>query len=332
MKKVISTMLSMLLCILLMAGCSNSDTNSEGEKSDTKTLLKVASLKGPTTMGMAKLMEDARVGKALNEYEFDMYGTADEIVPKLVNNEIDVALVPCNLASVLYNKTEKGVQVAGINTLGVLYILENGNAIQSLEDLRGKTLYSVGKGTTPEFSLNYILEQNGIIPGKDVQIEFKSEATELAAIMSQSEGVAAVLPQPYATVVQAQNPNVRIAIDFTAEWEQVDKEGTLVTGVILARKAFIEENPDAFQAFLDEYEASTLYVNENVEEAAAWITEYGIVPNVQIGVKAIPKSNLSYIEGDEMQTKVHNYLKVLFDANPQSVGGSLPENDFYYKR
>jgi NitT/TauT family transport system substrate-binding protein len=260
-----------------------------------------------------------------------MYGTADEIVPKLVNNEIDIALVPCNLASVLYNKTEGAVQVAGINTLGVLYILENGDSIQRLVDLKGKTIYSTGKGTTPEYSLNYILEQNGIVPGTDVKIEFKSEATEIAALMSESDEIIAVLPQPFATVVQAKNPDVRIAIDFTEEWEKIDAEGTLVTGVVIARKAFIEENPEAFQVFLGEYGASTQYVNENVEEAAGWIAEYGIVPNAEVGAKAIPKCNITFIKGDEMQTKISNYLKVLFEANPQSVGGSLPEDDFYYK-
>lgn len=176
------------------------------------------------------------------------------------------------------------------------------------------------------------LKQAKAILGDDVQIEFKSEATEVAALMGQEEGIAAVLPQPFATVIQGQNPNVRIAIDFTEEWEKIDSKGTLVTGVIIARRAFIEENQEAFQAFLEEYKSSTQYVNENVEEAAEWIAEYGIVPNAQIGAKAIPKSNITYIDGDEMQEKVGNYLEVLFEANPQSVGGNLPEDDFYYKK
>lgn len=338
MKKIIPIILIVVLIISMLAGCGNGDANngnnggSGGEEPLEKVLFNIASLKGPTTMGMAKLIEDTKSGDVTHDYQFEMYGTADEIVPKLVNEEIDVALVPCNLASVLYNRTEGAVQVAGINTLGVLYILESGDSIQSLEDLRGKTIYSVGKGTTPEYSLNYILEENGIVPGNDVQIEFKSEATELAALMGQGKEVAAVLPQPFATVVQAQNPDIRIAIDFTEEWEKIDSKGTLVTGVIIARKAFIEENPEAFQTFLDEYKMSTQYVNENPEEAAEWIAEYGIVPNAQIGAKAIPKSNITYIDGDEMQVKINKYLEVLLEANPQSVGGNLPEDDFYYKK
>ncbi|MGI6732322.1 MAG: ABC transporter substrate-binding protein [Anaerovoracaceae bacterium] len=335
MKKIISIALILVLGISMLAGCgSNGDNDGNGGAIEPaeRISFNIASLKGPTTMGMAKLIEDAKSGETAHDYQFNMYGTADEIVPKLVNGEIDVALVPCNLASVLYNRTEGAIQVAGINTLGVLYILESGDSIQSLEDLRGKTIYSTGKGTTPEYSLNYILTENGIVPGDDVQIEFKSEATEVAALMGQEEGIAAVLPQPFATVIQGQNPNVRIAIDFTEEWEKIDSKGTLVTGVIIARRAFIEENQEAFQAFLEEYKSSTQYVNENVEEAAEWIAEYGIVPNAQIGAKAIPKSNITYIDGDEMQEKVGNYLEVLFEANPQSVGGNLPEDDFYYKK
>ncbi|NLY70513.1 MAG: ABC transporter substrate-binding protein, partial [Clostridiales bacterium] len=208
----------------------------------------------------------------------------------------------------------------------------SGDSIKGVEDLRGKTIYSVGKGTTPEFSLNYILAENGIEPGTDVNIEYKSEATELAAILSQADNAIAVLPQPYATVVQAKNPNVRIAIDFTEEWEKISENSTLVTGVVLARKEFIENNTKAFESFLDEHQASTMYVNENLEEAAKWIEEHGIVPNVDIGVKAIPKCNITFIDGEEMKTKVGGYLEVLFNANPNSVGGKLPEDDFYFIR
>ncbi|NLP30960.1 MAG: ABC transporter substrate-binding protein [Clostridiales bacterium] len=324
MKK-LSIFLSIILCIALLSGCASNDDVPQ-------TTIQVASLKGPTTMGMVKLMNDAKEDNTSNNYEFNVYGTADEIVPQLVNKEVDIALVPCNLASVLYNKTEGAVQVAGINTLGVLYILESGDSVQSIEDLKGKTIYSVGKGTTPEFSLNYILAENGIEPGVDVSIEYKSEATELAAILSQAENTIAVLPQPYATVVQTKNPNVRLAIDFTEEWEKISDDSTLVTGVLLARKEFVENNSKAFESFLDEYQASTKYVNENPEEAAKWIEEYGIVPNVEIGVKAIPKCNITFIEGDEMKAKVSGYLEVLFDANPNSVGGKLPEDDFYFIR
>ena len=211
-------------------------------------------------MGMVKLMNDAEEGAVKHDYQFEIFGTADEVVPKLVNGDLDIALVPCNLASVLYNKTQGAVQIAAVNTLGVLYVVESGDTVQSIQDLVGKTVYSTGKGTTPEFALNYILNQNGIEPGKDVNIEYKSEATEIAVMLENAENTIAVLPQPYVTAVQMQNEKVRVALSFTEEWDKVSPDSGLVTGVVLVRKAFAEENPLALSEFLDDYKASTEYV------------------------------------------------------------------------
>jgi NitT/TauT family transport system substrate-binding protein len=334
MKKWFAFLLVLALCFGLLAGCGTTgteDPEAEPEVADLTTF-RIASLKGPTTMGMVKLMNDAEEGAVKHDYQFEVFGTADEVVPKLVNGDLDIALVPCNLASVLYNKTQGAVQIAAVNTLGVLYVVESGDTVQSIQDLVGKTVYSTGKGTTPEFALNYILNQNGIEPGKDVNIEYKSEATEIAVMLENAENTIAVLPQPYVTAVQMQNEKVRVALSFTEEWDKVSPDSGLVTGVVLVRKAFAEENPLALSEFLDDYKASTKYVNANVEEAAAWVEKYGIVAKAPIAVKAIPACNITYIEGDDMKAKVGGYLQVLFDANPQSVGGALPEDDFYFKR
>jgi NitT/TauT family transport system substrate-binding protein len=334
MKKWFAFLLVLALCFGLLAGCGTTgteDPEAEPEVADLTTF-RIASLKGPTTMGMVKLMNDAEEGAVKHDYQFEVFGTADEVVPKLVNGDLDIALVPCNLASVLYNKTQGAVQIAAVNTLGVLYVVESGDTVQSIQDLVGKTVYSTGKGTTPEFALNYILNQNGIEPGKDVNIEYKSEATEIAVMLENAENTIAVLPQPYVTAVQMQNEKVRVALSFTEEWDKVSPDSGLVTGVVLVRKAFAEENPLALSEFLDDYKASTEYVNANVEEAAAWVEKYGIVAKAPIAVKAIPACNITYIEGDDMKAKVGGYLQVLFDANPQSVGGALPEDDFYFKR
>lgn len=330
MKKLITVLLAIVLCLGLFAGCAATETKEPD--SAAPTTFRVASLKGPTTMGMVKLMKDAENGSAKHNYQFEMFGTADEVVPKLVNAELDVALLPCNLASILYNRTEGTVQVAAINTLGVLYIVESGDTVHSIQDLAGKTVYSTGKGTTPEFALNYILNENGIEPGKDINIEYKSEATEIAAMLKDAENTIAVLPQPYVTAVQMQNEKVRVALSLTEEWDKVSKESSLVTGVVLVRKAFAEENALAFSEFLDEYKASTEYVNANVEEAAVWVESYGIVAKAPIAVKAIPACNITYIEGDDMKAKVSGYLEVLFNADPKSVGGALPKDDFYFNR
>lgn len=330
MKKMITVFLAMVLSLALLTGCAATDTKDEGPAA--LTTFRIASLKGPTTMGMVKLMQDAENGLAKHDYQFEMFGTADEVVPKLVNGELDVALLPCNLASILYNRTEGAVQVAAINTLGVLYVVESGDTVHSIQDLVGKTVYSTGKGTTPEFALNYILNANGIEPGKDITIEYKSEATEIAAMLTDTENTIAVLPQPYVTAVQMQNDKVRVAMSLTEEWDKVSTESSMVTGVVLVRKAFAEENPVAFSEFLDEYKASTEYVNANVEEAAVWVESYGIVAKAPIAVKAIPACNITYIDGDEMKTKVNGYLEVLFNADPKSVGGALPKDDFYFNR
>ncbi len=317
----IALALTMMLSLVAWTGAETTDT--------TKTAIRVGSMKGPTTMGIVKLMQDDEAGIAANDYEFTMSGSADELVPLLVKGELDVALVPCNLASVLYNNTKGAVQVAAINTLGVLYIVETGDSIQSVADLKGKTIYSTGKGTTPEYALNYVLSLNGLTPGEDVTIEYKSEATEVAAALSSGTADIAMLPQPFVTATISQNENLRVALSLTEEWEKVNAESALVTGVAVVRKAFYEENPEAVKAFLEEYAASAEYVNANAAEAAEWIAELGIVAKAPLAEKAIPACNIVLITGDEMKTKVSGYLSSLFDQNAAAVGGALPDDAFY---
>jgi NitT/TauT family transport system substrate-binding protein len=344
MKKITSIALSLLLVLGLFAGCkpasdepssvpdeSSAPISSE-EPTAERTTFRIASLKGPTTMGLTKLMSDVAAGEARHDYQVTMYGTADEIVPQIVSGEVDAALIPCNLASVLYNsKAEGKIEVAAINTLGVLYVVETGDTIQSIADLKGKTIYTTGKGTTPEYALNYVLTQNGLTPGKDVTIEFKSEATEVLSAMQLSSGYPiAMLPQPYVTTAQSKMENLRVALDLTEEWDKVSADSGLVTGVLVAQKDFIEKNPLAFEEFLADYQASTEYVNANVDEAAKLVAEYGIVPAEGIAKKAIPQCNITFIAGEEMKKKVSGYLGVLFEQNPKSVGGALPDDAFYY--
>jgi len=240
--------------------------------------------------------------------------------------------VPCNLAAVLYNKTQGAISVAAVNTLGVLYVVETGETIRSFADLKGKTIYSTGKGTTPEFALNYLLRENGLDPAADVTIEYKSEATEVAAMLAESTDAVAVLPQPFVTTAMMQNENLRIALSLTEEWDVLQGEGgsTLVTGVTIVRNAVIEQNPAAFAEFLKEYESSVAYTESNPQETAALIAGYGIVPKEPIALKALPYCNLKFVKGSEMQEKVSGYLQVLFDADPKSVGGTLPDDAFYY--
>ncbi len=297
-----------------------------------KADISVAVMKGPTAIGMVKLMEENEAGNAANNYSFMVAGAADEISPLLIKGELQMAAVPCNLASVLYNKTEGKITMLAVNTLGVLYIVETGDSIRSVADLKGKTIYSTGKGTTPEYTLRYLLSAAGIDPDKDVTIEFKSEATEIAALLTDADDAIAMLPQPYVTTVMMNNDKVRIALDVTKEWENLTNgESSVVTGVIVAQKSFVEENKEAVDAFLAEYAESTLYANEQTEAAAELVEKYGIF-KAAVAKKAIPYCNIVCIQGDEMEAKAGAYLNTLYEQAPNSVGGKLPATDFFYKK
>lgn len=288
--------------------------------------VRVAALKGPTAMGMVKMMDD----DAGTNYAFEILASADEITPRLTQGDLDIAALPANLASVLYNRTGGEIRVLAINTLGVLYIAERGDGIHSVADLKGRTIYTAGKGSTPEYALNYILTANGLTPGEDVTIEFKSEHSECLAALMADETAAAMLPQPFLTTAMQKAEDVRMALDLTKEWDALQGEGgsAMITGVVAARAAFIDENPDAVAKFLADYEASVEFTNANAAEAAALVGKYDIVPEA-VAAKALPGCNICFIAGNEMQEKLSGYLQVLYDAAPESVGGALPDAGFY---
>ncbi len=290
----------------------------------------IASLKGPTTMGIVKLMTDSENGNTFNKYNVTIHAAADEIVAGVVSGNTDIANVPANLAAVLYNKTEGQIQVCSVNTLGVLYVVTTGDEITSVADLKGKTVYSTGKGTTPEYVFNHILRQNGLEPQTDVIIEYKSEAAECAAVMAESENAVAVLPQPYVTAAQLQNENIKIALSLTDEWAKVSTT-PLITGVTTVQKSVAEENNGAFENFLSEYAASVNYVNENTDKAAELIGAYDIV-KAPVAKKALPYCNITLLRDDSMKTAVKGYWEVLFEADKTAVGGSMPDDSVFYTR
>lgn len=313
-------------------GQTESDSSENPGASQENVEISIAALKGPTAIGMIQVIENAETGGTANGYTFTLAGTADEITADIIKGNIQIAAVPCNLASVLYNKTEGAIQVAAINTTCVLYIVETGESINTVEDLKGKTIYSTGKGTTPEYTLNYLLRAAGIDPETDVTIEYKSEAAEVAAILAESDDAVAMLPQPYVTVAMTQNEKLRIALDVAAEWERYADDGSsVVTGVVIVNKAFAKEHKAALDAFLAEYQTSTQYVTENVEAAAELVEKFDIV-KAAVAKKAIPYCNIVFIEGEEMQTRIDGYLKALYEQDASSVGGTLPAGDFYYSR
>lgn len=359
-----------LLCAGLMAGCSDKDAGSSGgsdslngsdnsvsesvpenasDSADTEQAaptsdadapeseevppisspesVRVMALSGPTAMGLTKLMDRTESEDLL--YDFTIATAVDEISPMIIQGNTDICCVPANLGAVLCNKTEGGVEVLAVNTLGVLYLCENGNTVAEISDLRGKTIYSSGKGATPEYALNYILSENGINPETDVTIEWKSEHAECVAALSSDEDGVAMLPQPFATVAQSQNENINVVIDLNEEWDKLENGSALITGAVIARTEFVEQYPEAVYRFLSDYMASVDFVNNNVAEASQLVEKYGII-NAAVAEKAIPKCNIVCITGEEMKDKLSGYLNVLFEQNPQAVGGAVPADSFYY--
>lgn len=341
LRKTIFSITALILSLTMLSACSSNaaspspspvETTLESPTSTAESL-NVMALKGPTAMGMVKLIKDANDGNTQYNYNFSIVGTPDEVVAKVAKGEVDIAAIPCNLASVLYNKTKGGITVTNINTLNVLYILENGKKINSVKDLKGKTIYTLGKGATPEYTLNYILTQNGIDPEKDVNIVYKSESTEVAALLADGTASVAMLPQPYVTTVLNKNSDLRVALNVGDEWDKVKGEdaGSVVTGVLIVRNEVLENNKAAVDAFLAGYKDSVDYVNSNLDDAATLVGENDIVP-AAIAKLAIPECNITYIDGKDMKDKISGYLKVLYAQNPQSVGGTLPDDNFYYEK
>lgn len=327
MKKAAMVMSAVLL-FSLFTGCGN--TQKAAEKELQAAEVRVGSLKGATSIGLLQLMNAAENGETANTYTFTMATQADELLPQVISGDLDIALVPANVASILYQKTEGGVQVIDINTLGVLYMISSDTAITDIEDLKGKTIYLTGKGTTPDYVLHYLLSENGLTD-QDVTLEYKSEATEVAAVLAKQPEAIGLLPQPFVTAACVQNESLQIILDLTREWEKVqgDTGSALVTGVTVARREFIENYPDAVTLFLQEHQKSAAYATEDVEQTAAWTVEQGIIAKEPIAQKAIPFCNITFVDGEAMKKALSGYLQVLFEQDQAAVGGALPADDFY---
>lgn len=336
----------LVLVITMFAGCSSGNNSSslpasestepigggassepESEAPSEKSTVRVGAIKGPSSLGMLGVMENNEQQIALNSYEFTLAGSPQDIQAKLINGELDIAAIPTNLASVLYNKTNQGISAVAVGTLGVLYVLSKEDAITSFKDLEGKTIYASGQGSTPEYVLDYLIDKNGL-SGK-ISVEYKAEHAELASLIASGNADIAMLPQPFVTTVTSKDDSVKIVMDLNEEWRSATDTELAMTCIVV-RNEFLSENKDAVDKFIEEYKASTEFVNANVDEAAELSGKFEIIP-AEVAQKAIPYCSIICIAGNDMKTSVNPLLEVLMGANPQSVGGQVPDDAFYYK-
>ena len=337
MKKVraiVSLLLALTLALSLTA-CGG-QANSEPEQPETQEELTAAEinlyvLSGPTGIGAMNLWAASDAGDTKNTYHITMPGANDEVVAALSKGDADIAAVATNLAATLYNKTDGGVTVLAVNTLGVLSLLSNGQEAATVSDLKGKTVYAPGQGANPEYILRYVLTGNGLDPDKDVTLQFVGEGSELLTVWQSDPEAIILAPQPVATSILMQNENARTLFDMTEEWDKIaGGDSTLMMGCVIVRNEFLQANPGAVELFLQEYAASIEKAQFDVEGTAALCEQYGLIPKAALAQKAIPSCGLTFVTGAEMKTGLSGYLQVMFDANPKSVGGALPGDGFYY--
>ncbi|PKM51687.1 MAG: hypothetical protein CVV02_05305 [Firmicutes bacterium HGW-Firmicutes-7] len=327
MNKLLKRFISIGLVMVLSVSVSACTAN----KNEPKTPINIAVLKGPTGMGMAKLMEDESDLVDPN-FLFSAYGSPDELVSKIINNEVDIAALPTNLASVIYNKTGGDVELIAVNTLGVIYILDTTGTINSIKDLKGKNISASGKGTVVEYVFSYLLKSNGLDPEKDLEIDYSFSHEELSAHVAAGNIEIALLPQPFVTTTIMKNKNVEIAVDLTEEWDALENGSQLTMGCLVASKAFVEANKDKLDDFLNAYEESVTWVNDNPERAGEYIEKHGIIGNKEVATIAIPNCSIVYKDGKEAKEMLQGFYKVLFEIDAKALGGTLPNDAFYYQK
>ncbi len=325
MKKRLFLLITVIVLALTLLSCSQTPAL------DTEKEISVMVLNGTTGFGAAKLIDDSANGNTELNYKFSVESDASVVNSALINGSVDIAALPTNAAAVVYNKTGGNVKVAAVNTLGVLYIVENGESVNSFADLKGKTVYVPGQGSNPEYVTAFLCEENGLKVGEDVTLDFTYNApADLRTAVASGQVEIAVLPEPMVTIAKTANADLRVALDLTKEWDKVAEKNSLMQGCIVVTKKFADENPQELNKFLEEYGQSVNFVNENPTEASEMIAEHGIFEKAQVAAKAIPNCNLCYITGEEMKTSLSKFYEVLLEADPASVGGSLPSDDIYY--
>ena len=331
MKKLICMILALALLVSLCA-CGK---RGNGEASETQTpeadvTVKVMALNGPTGFGMAGLMHNSASGSAGQAYEFSVETDASNIAAALISGSVDIAALPTNAASVVYNKTGGAVQALALNTRGVLYLLSDGSRkIVDFTSMAGEIVYAPAQN--PSFILEALCRAYGLTPGEDLTIDNSiAQPADLRTAIAAGEIHLAVLPEPMVTTALAENENLRVDMDLTEQWDMVQPQGSLVQGCVAVRKEFAEKHPGQVRTFLEEYQASVALCSDDAAAAAGYIAEAGILPNAELAQAALPNCNLCFVTGADMKTQLSRYLELIGQVNAQSIGGQLPGDDFYY--
>jgi len=321
MKKAL--LLTLLALLAVFAACN---TTEEAEPTEVR----IAAMRGPTALGLLQLMDAHEQGNTRNEYSFELLGSPDLVPPLFARGEIDIAAVPGNLAAILYNNPNMDIQALAIVTLGVLHVVDTTREVNSVADLYGRTIFVSGQGATPEFALNYVLEQNGLTPGIDVMVEFRAEHTEIAALLEAGQAEIALLPEPFVSTVLNRIDGLRLALDLTEEWNRVQPDYGLIMSVVIGTREFLEQNPEAVAILLEEYENSIYFMTTNLAEAAELAERFEIIPNAAIAQQALPRTHITFLNGETMKRNLLGFYNVLYQAAPASIGGQLPDENFFF--
>lgn len=333
MKTTLKRLFAVLLCLALIFALGACGNKTQDDKTDDKPVaLNVYCLSGPTGLGMADLINKSDNDQTKNDYTITVAAAPEDVTAQVINKTADIACIPTNLAANLYAKTNKDIQILAVNTMSVLYVLDTTGKVESFDDLKGKTIYMPGQGSNPEYIVNHLLKKNGIDPAKDVTIEFKAEAQEVATLMASGKAEICIVPQPVATVIQTK-ADVKKVINLADEWSKIGEDSAIMMGCVVAQKSVINEHPEAVKTFLEEYEASINAVKADPAAAAAICEAKKILPTpAAVTTKAIPNCGLAFVTGKDMKTQLTGYLQVLFDAKPASVGGAMPDDNFWYEK
>lgn len=329
MKRSLVVTMLILSFLTLILNAEGAREGSEATAALAEPLqLTVAGLKGPSSIGMLRMIESEPVFGEDVETEYQIVDEPQLMIARIMSGEADIAAVPINLAAVLYNKGAP-YRLGAVTGDGLLHIVSSREDIGSVEDLKGKRIYCIAQGSTPEFVLRYVLEKSGIDPDTEVELDFSFDHVAIAPQLIAGKVDLAVLPEPFVSIVASKNPAVQPVIDLQQVWAELSGTGdTYPITATLVRNSLYREHPEALKAFFAAYRESIDWANANPAEAGGLAGKYMEMP-APIIAKAMPRLNLRYQSPREARSRVEELYQVFHGFAPASVGGTIPGDEFY---